>query len=259
MKKQLSTSMNRLRLEQVDALVKAYADVAWRLKPSRGWLKLLREAVGLTERQQAGRLGITGSALHKAEQSEVDERITLGQLRKLADGLDCELVYALVPRRPLAQVVEEQARSVAAQEVEGVAHSMGLEGQRPAASRLKRQIEERAQELLRGRWSALWRYGLYRLPRGAALPRPPPEGLPVVLGQLPPEEPLLDRPPLPADLDPLDEPFDAPPELPRAPLWLPPVPLLIDASLEHLGCYQPRPMSRFAHRNPGCRSTILSA
>jgi hypothetical protein len=66
MKKQLSTSMNRLWLEQVDALVEAYAHVAWRPKPTRGWLKLIQEAVGLTERQQAERLGVTGPALHKA-------------------------------------------------------------------------------------------------------------------------------------------------------------------------------------------------
>jgi len=157
MKKQRSISMSRLRLEQFDALVKAYADVAWRPKPSRGWLKLLREVVGRTERQQAGRLGITGPALNKAEQTEVDERITLGQLRKLADGLDCELVYALVPRRLLAQMVHEQAHSVAVREVEGVAHSMGLDRQRLVESRVNRDIEERAQELLRDRWSALWR------------------------------------------------------------------------------------------------------
>ncbi|SAK72191.1 hypothetical protein AWB75_03846 [Caballeronia catudaia] len=88
-----------------------------------------------------------------------------------------------------------------------------------------------------------------RLPRGAALPRRPPDGFPVVLGQLPPEEPPPDRPPLPADLAPPDEPFDAPPELPRGPPWLPPVPLLITASIENVGCRQPRPMSRMAHRD----------
>lgn len=133
--------MNRLRLEQVDALVAPYADVAWRPKPTRGWLKLLRETVGRTERQQA----------------EADERISLGQLRKLADALDCDLVYGLVPRRPLVQIVEQQTRFVATGEVKGGAHSMGLEGQRPPPSRLKRQEEERMRELLRGRWSALWR------------------------------------------------------------------------------------------------------
>ncbi|MBB3196882.1 putative DNA-binding mobile mystery protein A [Roseateles terrae] len=95
--------------------------------------------------------------MHKSEQSEADDRITLGQLRKLADGLDCELVYALVPRRPLTKVVEERARAIATEEVAGVAHTMGLEDQRPGAERLRKQVERRTEELLRGRWSDLWR------------------------------------------------------------------------------------------------------
>jgi predicted DNA-binding mobile mystery protein A len=128
-----------------------------RRPPPRGWLKAIRESLGLTERQQADRLGITGSTLHKSELAEAEERITLGQLRKLANGLDCELVYALVPRKPLTQVVEDRARSIALQEVSGVAHTMSLEDQRPATDRLRKQVEQRMAELLRGRWSDLWR------------------------------------------------------------------------------------------------------
>jgi predicted DNA-binding mobile mystery protein A len=123
----------------------------------RGWLKEIREALGRTERQQAERLGISGSTLHKSEQSEAQERISLGQLRKLADGLDCELVYALVPRRPLTEVVQDRANQLAKEEVYGVAHSMGLEDQRPSDARIQRQVARRAEELLRGRWSHLWR------------------------------------------------------------------------------------------------------
>ncbi len=96
-----------------------------------------------------------------------------------------------------------------------------------------------------------------RLPRGAALPRPPPDGFPVVLGQLPPEEPLPDRAPLPDDLAPLDEPFDAPPELPRAPPWLLPVPLLIVASVESTERCLPYLMSKVTHGNCAYRITIL--
>lgn len=153
----MDARLRQLRLEQVEASAAAYADLINRRTPPRGWLKAIREALGLTERQQAERLGITGSALHKSESAEAEERITLGQLRKLADGLDCELVYALVPRKPLTQVVEERARSIAVQEVGGVAHTMSLEDQRPAADRLRKQVEQRTAELLRGRWSDLWR------------------------------------------------------------------------------------------------------
>lgn len=154
----MSSELNKLRLEQLQSSLSRYADLVNRqARPRRGWLKLIREALGRTERQQAQRLGISGATLHKSEQSEAEDRITLGQLRKLADGLDCELVYALVPRRPLTDVVQERARAIAMKEVGGVAHTMGLEDQRPGEDRIRKQMERRAEELLRGRWSDLWR------------------------------------------------------------------------------------------------------
>jgi predicted DNA-binding mobile mystery protein A len=153
----MSSELNQLRLEQVQSTLSGYADWVKRQRPSRGWLKLIREALGRTERQQAERLGISGATLHKSEQSEAEDRISLGQLRKLADGLDCELVYALVPRRPLTDVVQERARAIAMEEVGNVAHTMGLEDQRPGSERLRKQVERRTEELLRGRWSDLWR------------------------------------------------------------------------------------------------------
>lgn len=153
----MTPELNQLRLEQLQATLSSYADMGKRRPPSRGWLKLIREALGRTERQQAQRLRISGAALHKSEKAEAEDRISLGQLRKLADGLDCELVYALVPRRPLTDVVQERARAIAMEEVGGVAHTMGLEDQRPGAERLRKQVERRTEELLSGRWSDLWR------------------------------------------------------------------------------------------------------
>ena len=153
----MSSEFNNLRLEQLQATTKAYRVLLAKQAPSRGWLKEIREAIGRTERQQAGRLGISGSTLHKSEQSEADERITLGQLRRLADGLDCELVYALVPRKPLTEVVRDRAKQLAKEEVYGVAHTMSLEDQRPTDERIQKQVARRAEELLRGKWSDLWR------------------------------------------------------------------------------------------------------
>lgn len=153
----MSSEFNHLRLEQLQAAVKTYETLLTKRAPSRGWLKEIREALGRTERQQAERLGISGSTLHKSEQSEAEERISLGQLRKLADGLDCELVYALVPRKPLTEVVQDRAKQLAKEEVYGVAHTMGLEDQRPTDERIQKQVARRAEELLRGKWSNLWR------------------------------------------------------------------------------------------------------
>ena len=153
----MSSEFQHLRVEQLQAALKAYEILLTKRAPSRGWLKEIREALGRTERQQAERLGISGSTLHKSEQSEAEERISVGQLRKLADGLDCELVYALVPRKALPGVVQDRATQLAKEEVYGVAHTMGLEDQRPTDERIQKQVARRAEELLRGKWSNLWR------------------------------------------------------------------------------------------------------
>ena len=153
----MSSEFNYLHVEQLQSALKVYEILLTKRAPSRGWLKEIREALGRTERQQDQRLGISGSTLHKSEQSEAQERISLGQLRKLADGLDCELVYALVPRKALTEVVQNRAKQLAKEEVYGVAHTMGLEDQRPTDERIQKQVARRAEDLLRGKWSNLWR------------------------------------------------------------------------------------------------------
>lgn len=149
--------LQQLRLEQVDEALKSYRAARGLPAPTGGWLRAVREALGLTVRQQAARAGVAAPTLHKSEQAEADERISLAQLRKLAEGLDCELVYGLVPRRPLTEVVAEQATRIARSEVLGVAHSMSLEDQRPGADYVRKQLEQRRAELLSGKWSHLWR------------------------------------------------------------------------------------------------------
>ena len=153
----MSSELNYLRLEQLQASLDAFGVLRAKRFPARGWLKEIREALGLTERQQASRVGVTGAALHKSEQSEADERISLGQLRKMADHVDCDLVYALVPRKPLTEVVQRRAQQLANEEVRGVAHTMSLEDQRPTDERIQKQVARRSEELLRGKWSELWR------------------------------------------------------------------------------------------------------
>lgn len=153
----MSNPLHQLRLGQVDDALKPFGTVRGVPVPSGGWLRAIREALGRTVRQQAAVVGIAAATLHKSEQAEAEGRISLAQLRKLAEGLDCELVYGLVPRQPLTDMVEEQATRVARSEVMGVAHSMRLEEQRPSDGYLQTQLERRRAELLSGKWSALWR------------------------------------------------------------------------------------------------------
>lgn len=153
----MTANLNRLRMEQTEAALVPFEPVRAKPVPPGGWLRAVRESLGRSLRVQAKRLGVSSAALYKSEVAEADGRITLAQLRKLAEGLECELVYAIVPRRPLSEMVEAQADKMARQEVLGVAHSMGLEDQRPSDRFVDRQVAERRQALLSGPWSRLWR------------------------------------------------------------------------------------------------------
>ena len=91
-------------------------------------------------------MGVTQPTVQKLERSEQEDTIQLGSLRRLAEALDCELVYAFVPRKPLAQTYETAARAVARQELGAISHSMALEDQAvddaDEDDRLRRFIEE---------------------------------------------------------------------------------------------------------------------
>ena len=149
--------MQKLRLQQTSRMLASFEPLRGKRTPPGGWLQTVRQALGLTVRQQALRAGIAGPTLHKAEKSEAEERISLAHLRKLAAALDCELVYGLVPRRSLEETLEAQADRVAKAEVLGVTHSMSLEQQRPSDDFVAAQLADRRTQLIAEKWSNLWR------------------------------------------------------------------------------------------------------
>jgi predicted DNA-binding mobile mystery protein A len=67
--------------------------------PKEGWVRTVRKALGMSGAQLAGRLGLSRNRISVLERKEVESEITLNQLRDLAEQLNCDLTYALVPRR----------------------------------------------------------------------------------------------------------------------------------------------------------------
>ena len=125
-------------------------------RPARGWIKVLREALGMTTAQLAKRLGIAQPSVVGLEQAEASKAITLKTLERAARALDCTLVYALVPRKPLESVVQERAYQAARKRLHTISHSMTLENQRVLEDDERAQLERLAQKLIDGPGSALW-------------------------------------------------------------------------------------------------------
>ena len=97
--------------------------------PVRGWIRALRESLGMSAEQLGKRLGITQPSIVAMEQSEVRGTIELATLRRVAAALDCTLIYALVPNKPLETTVRDRARVVARRRLSPIEHSMMLEDQ----------------------------------------------------------------------------------------------------------------------------------
>ncbi len=74
--------------------------------------------------------------------------ITLASLQKMAEALNCELRYVLVPRQPLEQMLLDRAREVISEEMRPVEHSMALEDQAVQGANRQRQIDALARLLL---------------------------------------------------------------------------------------------------------------
>lgn len=151
-----ASKLYKLRLSQVERAIEPFNTIKNAAVPPGGWLRAIRESLGRSLKTQAEIAGVSSGTLTKSERSEAEDRISLAQLRKLAAALDCELVYALVPKKPLHEVIQDRAEFMAKQEILGVAHSMSLEDQRPSDAFIERQIDERRRELLDGSWARLW-------------------------------------------------------------------------------------------------------
>ncbi len=110
----------------------------------------------MTTAQLARRLGVSQPRAVNLEKAERPGSITLGSLERAAEALDCWLVYALVPRKPLEELAEERARLLANRRLQSIHHSMALEAQSLDEADEEEQIRQLAKRLLEKSGSALW-------------------------------------------------------------------------------------------------------
>ncbi|MEW6776648.1 MAG: mobile mystery protein A [Bdellovibrionota bacterium] len=140
--------------ERLDQRFESMRPVAGIEPPVRGWIKAIREAIGMSSAQLAGRLGVTQPTVTEIEQSEVKGTIQLNTLRRAAEAMNCTLVYTLVPKAPLETMVQERAREVVRRRLRSVEHSMALEDQAVPSKEFEKRIDALAREV---RARELWK------------------------------------------------------------------------------------------------------
>ena len=125
-------------------------------RPKEGWIRTLRKALGMSSPQLARRLDISKSQASQMERMEIEDRITLKQLRRVADSLECDLVYALKPRKPVEEMVRDRARQKAQSLVNKTDVQMQLEAQQLSSEKLKSQVNYEVERLVREMPRDLW-------------------------------------------------------------------------------------------------------
>jgi predicted DNA-binding mobile mystery protein A len=125
----MKENFRQLRAQQIDRMVQPLRSLKLP-RPQKGWIRALREAMGVSYGELGERLQASRSLAAQQEKAEVDDRITLKSLRAYAAALDCDLVYAFIPRGvSIEETLAARARAVASQTVRRVEHSMALEDQ----------------------------------------------------------------------------------------------------------------------------------
>lgn len=124
--------------------------------PPKGWIRAIRDALGMTGSQFAARLKITPQSVADIEKSEATGSIQLKTLSRAAEALDCTFVYALVPKKSLEDAVQTRARRIAMKDLQRVAHTMKLENQSVGDANLEARIEAYIRDVLKDRdlWAA---------------------------------------------------------------------------------------------------------
>ena len=133
---------NESALAQIDRRIEAIRSTKDMASVRGGWLKFMRLALGLTMQELAQRAGLAASNIAQAEKRETEGKITLELLHKLAQAMECEVVYSIVPKKDIHTFIKDKAVEKARGALLNADLHMKLEDQKVTASQ-----EERIQRL----------------------------------------------------------------------------------------------------------------
>ncbi len=147
----------KLLREQLDNKLSKLKEFSIQGLTSIGWIKTIREALGMTSKDLASKVGVNQSRIIHMEQAEADGNIKISTMKKIADALDMDFVYAIVPRTSLNDMVRDQARLLALKKMERLDHTMRLEMQELSSEEKERALKDMIDKILFDELKDLWR------------------------------------------------------------------------------------------------------
>jgi predicted DNA-binding mobile mystery protein A len=152
----MKARQKKLVQQQLDGTLETFDVLRKAAVPPKGWVRAIRNALGMTGQQLARRLGTNRQRVARIEQDEKQGRVTVNTLRNVAEAMDCEFVYGFVPRQSLEQTVRDQARRVAAKRMERSNQLMRLEAQELSDAEKEKVLNELIDEIVDTMPRYLW-------------------------------------------------------------------------------------------------------
>jgi len=150
--------MNKKKLirEQMEATLGKYRILCKVDPPVKGWIRAIRDALGMSSRQMAVRMGVTQQSVSRIEKDELSGSLTIKTMRKSAEALDCVFVYAFVPRQSLRATLHSQAVIYAKKQLDLVSQTMSLEAQSLSPAENRMILENMVERIVSQPPSNLW-------------------------------------------------------------------------------------------------------
>lgn len=139
--------LNDTALSQINRRLEALRGLREKAKVREGWIKFMRVALGLTLSDLAKLTSLSTATVAQAERREVEGQVTLSTLNKMAEAMECELVYAFIPKKDLPTLIHDKAFEKARKTL-GIADlHMKLEDQKVEGDEIER-IERLAKKFI---------------------------------------------------------------------------------------------------------------
>lgn len=124
--------------------------------PQQGWVKTIREVLGMSASQLGKKVGIDQSRISRLENAEKAGNLKLSSLQKIAKGLNMKFIYGFVPENTLESMVRDQAKRVALKRFKILDNTMRLEQQALSENEKQKALNDMIEKILIDNPKELW-------------------------------------------------------------------------------------------------------
>ncbi len=148
---------NKLLFQQLNEKMLQLSGMQHVIVPPIGWIKAIRNGIGMSMEQLGKKLSITKQGVMDIEKREKEGAITIKSMQEIAKAIDMQFVYGFVPvAGSLDQMIEMRALELARKIVQRTSTTMKLEDQVNSKERIEKAIKERAAEIINKTPKILW-------------------------------------------------------------------------------------------------------